>query len=163
MPNNCMLFMGEDEEKDKFEICETSRYKEGSTKIAVKRMRYFLLKPRLQKLFMSSKTASLMKWHAEERRDDGTFKHPADSQAWKEFDKQNPSFASDFRNVRLGLATDGFNPYGRISVAHSTWPMVLIVYNLPPWLCMKQCFYFYLCLMMVRRDLAIRLMYTYNH
>ncbi|KAL3532829.1 hypothetical protein ACH5RR_006350 [Cinchona calisaya] len=137
-----MLFMGEDEEKDKCEICETYRYKEGSKKIALKRMRYFPLKPRLQKLFMSSKTASLMKWHAEERPDDGTFRHPADPQACKEFDKQSPSFASDVRNVRLGLAADGFNPYGRMSVAHSTWPVVLIVYNLPPWLCMKQCFLF---------------------
>ncbi|KAL3520098.1 hypothetical protein ACH5RR_018247 [Cinchona calisaya] len=91
---------------------------------------------------MFSKTASLMKWHVEEHRDDGTFRHPADSQAWKEFDKQNPSFASDVRNVRLGLAADGFNPYGRMSVAHSTWPVVHIVYNLPPWLCMKQCFLF---------------------
>ncbi|KAL3520099.1 hypothetical protein ACH5RR_018248 [Cinchona calisaya] len=28
-PNNCIFFMGEDEEKDKCELCETSRYKEG--------------------------------------------------------------------------------------------------------------------------------------
>ncbi|KAL3514693.1 hypothetical protein ACH5RR_027410 [Cinchona calisaya] len=99
------------------------------------------IKTQIAKTLHVLKTASLMKWHAEERRD-GTFRHPVDSQAWKEFDKQNLSFASDVRNVRLGLAADGFNPYGRMSVAHSTWPMVLIVCNLPPWLCMKQCFFF---------------------
>ncbi|CAL9025651.1 unnamed protein product [Prunus brigantina] len=33
-------------------------------------------------------------------------------EAWKEFDRTFPDFAADPRNVRLGLATDGFNPYG---------------------------------------------------
>ena len=57
------------------------------------------------------------------------------------FDEKNPDFAVDSRNVRLGLATDGFNPFRTMSVAHSTWPVVLIPYNLPPWLCMKQQFF----------------------
>ncbi|KAI9196721.1 hypothetical protein LWI28_026426 [Acer negundo] len=42
------------------------------------------------------------------------------------------------RNVKLGLASDGFNPFGTISISHSTWPVVLMIYNLPPWMCMKQ-------------------------
>ncbi|CAL9021492.1 unnamed protein product, partial [Prunus brigantina] len=33
-----------------------------------------------------------------------------DGEAWKEFDRTFPEFAADPRNVRLGLATDGFNP-----------------------------------------------------
>jgi len=40
--------------------------------------------------------------------------------------------------VRLGLATDGFNPYDNLSTSHSIWPVVLIPYNLPPWMCMEQ-------------------------
>ncbi|KAL3533205.1 hypothetical protein ACH5RR_006726 [Cinchona calisaya] len=105
--SNCMLFMGEYEEKDKCETCETCRYKKGCKRIVIKQI---LLKPRLQKLFMSLKTTSRMKWHIEESRDDGSFRHPTDSQAWKNFDKKNPSFAGDVRNVRLGLDADGFNP-----------------------------------------------------
>lgn len=65
-------------------------------------------------------------------------RHPADSHAWKIFDQKIPSFANESRNVRLGLATDGYNPFANMSVAHSTWPIVLIPYNMPPWLCMKQ-------------------------
>lgn len=34
--------------------------------------------------------------------------------------------------------TDGFNLSGNIIVAHSTWPVVVVPYNLPLWLCMKQ-------------------------
>ena len=49
--------------------------------------------------------------------------------------------ASDPRNVRLGLAADGFNPFGMLNVAYTTWPVILIPYNLPPWLCLKQPFW----------------------
>jgi len=41
---------------------------------------------------------------------------------------------ADSRNVRLGLTADGFNPFGNMS----TWPVMLVPYNLPPWMCMKQ-------------------------
>ena len=49
----------------------------------------------------------------------------------------HPHFALDPRNVRLGLATDGFNPFTNLSTSYSIWPAVLIPYNLPPWMCMK--------------------------
>jgi len=65
-------------------------------------------------------------------------RHPADAKAWKEFHKQYPNFASDPRNVRLGLASNGFNPFCVMSTTYSTWPVLLIPYNLPLWLCMKQ-------------------------
>src|ERR1051325_6424059 len=29
------------------------------------------------------------------------------------------------------------NPHGIQSISHSTWPVILMIYNLPPWLCMK--------------------------
>ena len=45
---------------------------------------------------------------------------------------------SSSKNVRLGLRLDGFNPFGNMSTSHSTWPIMIIPYNLPPWMCMKQ-------------------------
>nr|GEV93511.1 hypothetical protein [Tanacetum cinerariifolium] len=42
------------------------------------------------------------------------------------------------RNVRLGLAVDGFNPFGNLSLAYSMCLVILTTYNLPPWLCMKE-------------------------
>ena len=32
------------------------------------------------------------------------------------------------------------NPFGEMSSGHSTWPVTLCIYNLPPWLCMKRKF-----------------------
>ena len=47
-------------------------------------------------------------------------------------------FSKELRNLRLGLATDGMNLYGSLSTQHSSWPVLLVIYNLPPWLCMKR-------------------------
>ena len=30
------------------------------------------------------------------------------------------------------------NPFGNLSTNHSSWPVLLVIYNLPPWLCMKR-------------------------
>jgi hypothetical protein len=39
--------------------------------------------------------------------------------------------------VRLGLISNGFNPFGNMSNSHNTWPVMLVLYNLPR-MCMKQ-------------------------
>ena len=87
---------------------------------------------------MSPETANHMKWHANGRVNDRLLRHLADSEAWKSFDFKYIEFSSEPRNVRLGLAANRFNLYGNMSSAHSTWPVILIPYNLPPWMCMKR-------------------------
>ncbi|GJV97697.1 hypothetical protein Tco_1549274 [Tanacetum coccineum] len=47
-------------------------------------------------------------------------------------------FAAEPRNVRLGLAVDGFNPFGNLTQSYNMWPVILTTYNLPSWLCMKE-------------------------
>ncbi|XP_057435111.1 uncharacterized protein LOC130727860 [Lotus japonicus] len=139
-PNDCMLFRNElaDKNVNKCIKCGASRWKNDEKKVPAKVLRYFPLKSRLQRLFMSSETSRLMRWHDKGRNKDGDLRHPADSEAWKKFDDQHQEFAKDSRNVRLGLASDGFNPYSSMKVFDSTWPVILVPYNLPPWLCMKQ-------------------------
>ena len=48
-----------------------------------------------------------------------------------------PRICSRSAYVRLGLAADGFNPFGNMAISYSMWPVVLTAYNLPPWLCLK--------------------------
>lgn len=69
-----------------------------------------------------------MRWHKEKLVDDGYMRHPADSNEWKNFDKNFESFALDARNVRLGLASDGFNPFGNMSSSYSIWLVVIAIY-----------------------------------
>ena len=150
-PSDCMLYWGADVDLENCKFCHTSRWKatkkknidvsstrKKEKKKPAKVLRYFPLKPRLQRLFMCSKIAEHMRWHMEESNEDGVLRHPKDGKAWKTFDATFPDFASDPRNVRLGLASDGFNPFGNMSTNYSIWPVILIPYNLPPWLCVKQ-------------------------
>src|SRR5664279_5424731 len=76
----------------------------------------------------------------EDRKKDGMLRHPADGRQWRKIERDFPDFAGDARNLRFGLSTDGFNPFGEQSSSHSTWPVTLCIYNLPPWLCMKRKF-----------------------
>ncbi|KAE8734333.1 hypothetical protein F3Y22_tig00000773pilonHSYRG00216 [Hibiscus syriacus] len=150
-PNDCMLYWGDRKNQESCHICGKSRWmsreaenvtedeaQAPSRKKSVKILRYFPLIPRLQRLFMSSKIAESMSWHHDGRTEDGLLRHHADSLAWKSFDNKYPSFARDPRNFRLGLATDGFNPFKIMSTSYSTWPVVLVPYNFPSWICMKQ-------------------------
>ncbi|KAI4324084.1 hypothetical protein L6164_023648 [Bauhinia variegata] len=41
------------------------------------------------------------------------------------------------RNLRLGHATNGMNPYGNLSNKHSARHLLLVIYNVPLQLCMK--------------------------
>ncbi|XP_010668255.3 uncharacterized protein LOC104885252 [Beta vulgaris subsp. vulgaris] len=145
-PNDCMLYWEEHADATHCHVCKTPRWKlndkddmdEGKThRVPAKILRYFPVKKRLQKLFMCPETARHMTWHANGREKDGYLQHPADGQAWKDFNREYPKFAEDPRNLRLGLATDGFNPFHSMSIVHSTWPVILINYNLPPWMLMK--------------------------
>ncbi|XP_071739611.1 uncharacterized protein [Rutidosis leptorrhynchoides] len=99
---------------------------------------YFPIIPRLKRLFGSAKDAKLLRWHAEERKKYGKLRHVADSSQWRNIDNVYTEFGQEVRNIRLGLSSDGINPFINMSSSHSTWPVLLCVYNLPPWLCMKR-------------------------
>ncbi|GJR07563.1 hypothetical protein Tco_0790215 [Tanacetum coccineum] len=141
--HDCCLFRGDDnKDLDFCPVCNTSRWKDSNTpgkKVPKKVLRYFPIIPRLQRLYKSSHTAKEMIWHATGKcTEPGKMQHPVDGRAWKNFDTKYPDFAKEPRNVRLGLAADGFNPFGNLSQAYSMWPVILTTYNLPPWLCMKE-------------------------
>ncbi|XP_059627617.1 uncharacterized protein LOC132270456 [Cornus florida] len=144
--NDCILFLKEYENNEFCPRCGESRYKshEGKgKKIPQKILRYFPLKSRLQRLFMSRKISSDMRWHKEKRvKETNIFRHPADSMTWEEFDIRHPWFSAEPRNVRLGLASDRFNPFSNMSNSYSMWPVIVFPYNLPPWKCMKELYLF---------------------
>ena len=48
------------------------------------------------------------------------------------FDRRHTMEALEAQNVRVALATDGFNPYGMMAAPYSCWPVFVIPLNLPP-------------------------------
>jgi len=96
--------------------------------------------PRLRCLFRNKDHAKLLRWHKEDHKMDNMLRHPADGSQWRAIDREFLEFAHDARNLRFTLSMDGMNPFGEHSSSHSTWPVTPCIYNLPPWLCMKQKF-----------------------
>ena len=132
--NDCMLYWKEHECATSCHVCHASRWKDKrnehledmnnfSSKDAhldpAKVVWHFPLKPRLQRLYMCSKTVELMRWHDEERVIHDLLRYPADGEAWKHFDERYPDFSSEARNIRLRLASDGFNPFRTLSTQHN--------------------------------------------
>ena len=141
-----MIYWGDDSELTQCKFCDHARYRPQSINrqkvVPYKKMYYFPLTPRLQRLYASEATAKSMRWHDDHFVEDGEMIHCSDSPAWKHFNVMHPSFAVESRNVRLGLCTDGFQPFGRSGSQYSSWPVILTPYNLPPEMCMRERYMF---------------------
>nr|AAM19041.1 putative transposon-like protein RIM2 [Oryza sativa Japonica Group] len=48
--------------------------------------------------------ARMMRWHAEERQQDGMLRHPVDGSQWRNIDIKFKDFGKDARNIRFGLS-----------------------------------------------------------
>jgi hypothetical protein len=107
-------------------------------KVPVKVVWYFPIIPRLKWLFATSKDARLLTWHSDGRKVGGYIRHPADGIQWRYIDNKYKSFAKEPRNLWFALSTDGMNPFGKMSSSHNVWPVVISIYNIPPWLCNKK-------------------------
>jgi hypothetical protein len=83
-----------------------------------------------------------MTWHQSHNAIDGVMVHPSDGEAWKHFNSVYPHFSAESRNMHFGLCTNRFNPFGSFATPYSCWPVILMVYNLPPGMCMKLEFMF---------------------
>jgi hypothetical protein len=108
-------------------------------KIPAMVMWYHPVIDRLKRVFSNPRDAELVRWHSEKRRkNDEEIRLPVDGTQWKNFDLQYKAFGSESRNIRFALSTDGINPFGENRTMHSTWPVILAMYNLPTWLYHKR-------------------------
>ncbi|XP_010431509.1 PREDICTED: uncharacterized protein LOC104715835 [Camelina sativa] len=142
--NDCCLFRKKLKKLDKCPKCNASRWKTNKRTNEVKKgvpqkvLRYFPIIPRLKRMFRSEDMAKDLRWHYTNKSTDGKLRHPVDSVTWAQMNEKYPSFAAEERNIRLGLSTDGFNPFNMKNSNYSSWPVLLVNYNLPPHLCMKK-------------------------
>jgi hypothetical protein len=64
--------------------------------------------------------------------------HASGGEAWKHFDAIHHEKAEDARNVRVALATNGFDLYGMSAAPYTCWPMFVIPINLPLGVCFQR-------------------------
>jgi uncharacterized Zn finger protein (UPF0148 family) len=144
--NGCVLFRGDHEEATHCPKCKASRFvevdgsdgKKKQSNIPEMVLRHLPFIPRLQRLYMTEESAKQMTWHKNGKRySPDKMVHPADGDAWKHFDDMHPDKAMEARNVRVALATDGFNPFGMMAAPYTCWPVFVIPLNLPPGVMME--------------------------
>ncbi|RLM61630.1 uncharacterized protein C2845_PM14G07560 [Panicum miliaceum] len=139
---DCALFWKDHAKDDHCPVYGESRWKMnkvGRKKVRHKVLCYFPIIPHLQRLFISKQREKIARWHKDKRvQVQNEMRHPADGEAWKDFDNTYECFADDPRSLRLAIATDGFNPFGQMTNSYSIWPVIAVPYNFPPWMCMDQ-------------------------
>jgi len=112
-----MLHYLENAELTECITCGHSRYKprtgKGKTLVAYKKLRYFSITPRIQRLFMSPRTAKHMTSHQSYDAVDGVMVHPSDGEAWKHFNSVHPHFSAyslvdvDVEQLNVVLSSSG--------------------------------------------------------
>ncbi|XP_024004018.1 uncharacterized protein LOC112081492 [Eutrema salsugineum] len=141
--NDCILYRKEFEKLESCPRCKVSRWEKNKHSnemkigIPAKILRYFPIKDRFRRMFRSKRMAEHLCWHSTNATEDGTMRHPVDSISWAQVNDRWPDFAAEPRNLRLGLCTDGMNPFSMQNTNHSTWPVLLVNYNTPPTMCMQ--------------------------
>ena len=139
-PKGCVLFRKEHEHAKFCPKCKSSRYLEVDSDdgqkrqltIPMKILRYLPFLPRIQRLYMTEESAKQMTWHKNGKRyNPDKMVHPSDGEAWIRFNDKHRDKADEARNVRVALATDGFNPYGMMAAPYTCWPVFIIPLNPP--------------------------------
>ena len=140
--NDYILYRNQFVEMCKCQTCGISHYKvnddECSDDATTNNSRpakvcwYLPIIPRFKRLFANAEDAKYLRWHADGRIIDGFLRHPVDSPQWEKIDRLYPEFGQDPKNLRLALTSDGMNPFKNLTTSHSSWPILLMIYNLPP-------------------------------
>ena len=80
-----------------------------------------------------------MEWHARNRIEEGVLCIPIASKAMKHIEeKWSRKYKDEPKSVRLGLTMDGVNPFSNQTFNYSCWPIVIINFNIPPWMYIRK-------------------------
>ena len=145
-PNGHVLYEGDNEDLDSCPTCNEPRYVDGSNKLPQQVVRYFDITKHLVRMFKCPEIAKHMTWYHSHKSQDQKMRSVADSEQWKTVDRLYPDFVEVLTNLRLGLVGDGIIPFKNNALKHSTWVMLITIYNLPPWLLTK---FFFISLAML--------------
>jgi hypothetical protein len=71
---------------------------------------------------------------------DGKMRSVVDSKQWASVRDIDQTFVQKESNLYFGMVVDGVNPFANQSLKHSMWLVLIVIYNLPPWLLIRRFF-----------------------
>ena len=79
-----------------------------------------------------------MDWNLRNQSTDGIWHIPIDCEALQHIEWTCQEFKIEPRNLKCGIALNGINPYGMQSTSWFTWPVMLVNYNIPPFMAIRK-------------------------
>ena len=140
-PNGHVLYEGEvNGELRECPRCQHPRYIPDSSSVSYAVTRYFPNIPKLKRVYRCRKVAGQL--NVVEPLPEGArfMKSVVDSFQWQEVSRMYRKFRDLVSNLRLGLVADGVCLHGNQSSKHSTWIILIVIYNFPGWLSTKNFF-----------------------
>ena len=101
---------------------------------------YFPIIHRFRRMFSSPQILHDLTWHEQSRVNNGKLTDPHDIPSWKLVDNTWKGFWQEKSNLRLAFSVDGIIPHKSLSSEDSCFSVILITYNLPPYLCLSSKF-----------------------
>ena len=134
----CVLFWKELVDETHCPKCNVSRYVDGSSTIPLKVLQHFPIIQRLKRMFHCSNIAGLMQMHFANGSIDGMVRSVFDSKAWKHINNTWPKICYITTECTPWTCIGWDEPFADLLTRHSTWPVMTLNYNLPPWLVTKE-------------------------
>ena len=139
-PDGHVLYEGVNSELEECPTCHQVRYIPGSNRVPQRVARYFDVIRHLKRMVKCPEVAKHMTWYQTHKSRGELMRSVADSPQCKKIDENEPEFATVNTNLRLGLVGDGIIPFRNNAIKHSTWVLLITMYNLPPWPLTKKFF-----------------------
>ena len=102
--------------------------------------RYFSIIPKVKRIYRCPWLAELLEHYAGDDFDGTTMTSVVHSVQWREITRMYPEFGNLSTHLRLALVAAGVCPHGNQSSRHSTWIVLVAIYNFPGWLSTKKFF-----------------------
>lgn len=121
--------------------CNTNKYVEESQYLPRKVLQHFPLIPRLLWMYRCKTLVELLIQHKNGTNTNGLIRSMPDFRNLKHIFEKWSKFVAKVHNIILGLALDGVYPFGDLNSCHFTWLVIMLNYNLPPWLVTNRYFF----------------------
>jgi len=139
-PNGHVLYEEENVELEECPTCNQPHYIDGSNKVPQQVVRYFDVIQHFFRIFKCLQIAKHITRHATHKSWGRKMHSIVDNEQRKAIDRAYLDFPKVLTNLRLRLVGNGIILYKNNSLKHSTWVLLITIYNLLPWLFTKKFF-----------------------
>lgn len=97
-------------------------------------LRHFPIITLICNLFQCKSLTKIMDWQAKKKSRDKIMRIPANCGGFKCVEDKWTMFINEPHNIKMGISLDGVNPLSIQNTQYSVCPVIVINYNIPPYM-----------------------------